>query len=315
VSEATGVTATGLRTILRLPVAGEAGSHPRELIDAARRAEPAGFDAVSISDHVVMGPRADRYPWGAFPFAPEEPWYEPLTVLAAIAASTERIGLTTSILIVPLRPAALLAKWAATLDVVSGGRLSLGVGTGWQREEFEALGVPFEERGPRLTDAIAACRALWGADPARVERPTVSFSDIWCHPKPVGGRRLPILFSGTLTARNVARIVELGDGWIPIMGERREGIEAGVTRLRREMEAAGRDPAALAVRSAVRVGRSESGAPDLRATLERSRVLADIGVTDLDLPLSLFVGEKGPARAGALRRFFAEAEELLGAAR
>jgi len=117
-------------------IAAEEGSDPASLIAIAQRAESAGFSAVSLSDHVVMGAHADRYPWGDFAFPPEAPWNEPLSVLTAIAASTHRLGLTTSILIVPLRPAALLAKWAATIDVVSGGRLELGVGTGWQKEEF-----------------------------------------------------------------------------------------------------------------------------------------------------------------------------------
>ena len=293
---------TPVRTTLRLPIAAEEGAEPASLLAIAKRAESAGFSAVSLSDHVVMGAHADRYPWGDFVFPPEAPWNEPLSMLTAIAASTTRLGLTTSILIVPLRPAALLAKWAATIDVVSGGRLELGVGTGWQKEEFDALGLEHAQRGQLLTDAIGACRALWGPSPASFSSATVSFADIWCDPKPARPDGVPILFSGTLTTRNVKRIVELGDGWIPIMGERRDGIAAGVTELRRRFEEAGRDPTELRVRSAARFGRTEDGIPDLKVTIERSRDLADVGVTDLDIPFTAY-----PDRD----RFFEQAAELI----
>lgn len=293
------------RLTLRLPIAAEPGSDPATLLDTARQAEEAGFTAVSISDHVVMGAHADRYPWGEFPFPPEAPWYEPLSVLTAIAARTTRLGLTTGILIVPLRPAALLAKWAATIDVISGGRLELGVGTGWQKEEFDAQGLDHQARGQMLTDAIGACRALWRDDPARWTSPTVTVTDIWCDPKPVRPEGIPILFSGTLTARNQRRIVELGDGWIPIMGERRDGIAAGVSQLRRLFEEAGRDPDTLRVRSAARIGRDDEGRPDVAASLDRSRDLLDAGVTDLDLPLTAF-----PDRD----RFFRDSADYIAAA-
>src|SRR5262245_58425459 len=112
--------------------------------DFARMAEGEGIDLVSITDHVAMGPRTDRYPYGPFPVGPEWPWPEPMVVLSAIAAVTERIRLSMSVLIAPLRSAALLAKQAATLDAISGGRLDLGVGVGWQEEEYLASGIPVE---------------------------------------------------------------------------------------------------------------------------------------------------------------------------
>jgi probable F420-dependent oxidoreductase len=293
------------RITLRLPVGAEEGADPGSLLEIARRAEEAGFTAVSISDHVVMGPRADRYPWGEFPFPPEAPWNEPLTILTAIAATTTRLGLTTGILIVPLRPAALLAKWAATLDVVSGGRLELGVGTGWQEEEFDAVGLDHAQRGQMLTDSIGACRALWRDDPASWSSPTVRFTDIWCDPKPVQPGGVPILFSGTLTPRNLRRIVELGDGWIPIMGERRDGIAAGIQTLRSRFEDAGRDPDDLRVRAGARIGKGDDGRPEIGATIERSRDLIEAGVTDLDIPLTAF-----PDRD----RFFEQARAAFKAA-
>ena len=117
-----------------------------------------------------------------------------------MAAVTERVRFSTKILIAPLRPAAVLAKTLATMDVLSQGRLEVGVGTGWQREEYEAAGVPWNRSGAeRLTDTIAACKALWRDSPASFRSATVNFDDIWCEPKPcparrhshLGGRRAP----------------------------------------------------------------------------------------------------------------------------
>src|SRR5690606_7793795 len=119
----------------------------RRLVDLARIAEDTGCDRVVVVDHVVMGRNTDAYRWGRFPTGPDAPWLEPLTVLSAMAAVTRELRLATGILIAPLRPPALLAKTAATLDVISEGRLELGVGIGWQKEEYAALGLDWADRG------------------------------------------------------------------------------------------------------------------------------------------------------------------------
>ena len=156
------------------------GAHGwRTLLDLAVAAEEAGLHGVSVVDHVVMGSRVERYPYGRFPGGPEAPWLEPLTVLAAVAAVTERVELATAVLISPLRPAALLAKTAATVDVLSGGRLVLGVGTGWQEEEYRALGADWERRHQVFDDQLAACAALWTGGPVDLEAPTVG---VWRKP-------------------------------------------------------------------------------------------------------------------------------------
>jgi probable F420-dependent oxidoreductase len=306
-------SATPPRWVLMLPVGGEFGAHPRSLVDLAQRAEAAGFAAVSLSEHVVMGPRVDRYPWGKFPFPPEDPWVEPLTVLTAVAATTERIGLTTAVLIAPLRPAALLAKWVATVDQIASGRLVLGVGTGWQQEEFAAAGVDYAARGRVLNDTIAACRALWKSTPASFASQTVSFDELYCEPKPTRPGGPEILFAGTLSERALQRIVSLGDGWIPIMGERREGIASGAVALREAFAVAGRDPDALRIRSTVRVRLDPAGRPDIGATLHGASALLEAGVTDPALPLSAFV--HGPADvAGFFERAAVALAELEVAA-
>jgi probable F420-dependent oxidoreductase len=281
------------RLLVSLPVGTHLhGDNPRGIIDLARRTEDAGAGGVVLADHVLLGKHVDRYPWGTFPFPSDAPWLEPLTMLTAIAAVTDRIKLTTGILIVPLRPAALLAKTAATIDVLSAGRFELGVGTGWQEEELTAQGVDPARRGQILTDYIAACRALWGSSPASFASESVSFDEVWSEPKPMHDGRLPVLFSGTLGRRNLARIVGLGDGWIPIMGETVEGIASGITTLRAAYESAGRTPDDLIVRAPLPLRRADSGGPSLAATLDGALALAEIGVTDVYLTLTAFVHEE-----------------------
>ncbi|QYG92154.1 TIGR03619 family F420-dependent LLM class oxidoreductase [Iamia sp. SCSIO 61187] len=251
------------------------------VLDLARAAEAAGMDGVVVPDHVAIGPRTDRYPAGPFPLPVDAPWLDPLTMLTAVAAVTERLRLGTGVLIGPARPPVVLAKTVATLDVLSGGRVDLGVGTGWQREELEAAGIPWAERGQRLTDGITACRALWEGDgPVTVDLPTVAFTELRSAPAPLQ-RPLPVLFSGTLHARNRHRIVELGDGWIPIMGATVADVRAGAAELRTAFSAAGRDPDALRVRAPVDA--------DLASVTD----LVAAGVTDLVVNLRHAGGDPG----------------------
>src|SRR5262245_18209787 len=194
------------------------GGDPRAMIEVAREAEAAGVDRISFTDHVVMSERTDRYPFGKFPLPPEYPWFEPLTMLAAMAGLTSRIRLATGVLITPLRPAVLLTKIAATLDVVSGGRLDLGVGTGWQREEYQASGIPFAGRMARMDYQLRGCRVLVPDAPASFASETVRFEGIWSNPKPLQSP-LPLWFRIAPTEQNACRIAELGQGWLPIYPE------------------------------------------------------------------------------------------------
>ena len=269
-----------------LPTFGAApGGAWRRLLDVARAAEGAGVDRVVVTDHVVNGPDVAGYPWGRFPTGPEGDWLEPLTGLSAVAAVTERVRLATGILVAPLRPAALLAKSVATLDALSGGRVDLGVGVGWQAAEFAALDVDFAARGRILTDTMAACRALWQHLPATVDTSTVSFADAYCAPQPVQAR-LPVWFSGTLTERNVRRIVELGDGWIPIMGSTLDDIRRGADRLATAFAAAGRPPGDVQVQGALAPVRDARGRVDPQATMAAVPDLVAAGATDVTVHLA-----------------------------
>jgi probable F420-dependent oxidoreductase len=245
------------------------------LLDLARAADDAGVDRIIVNDHVVMGRNTDAYVWGRFPTGPDAPWLEPFTCLAAIAAVTSQVRLGTGIVIAPLRPAAVLAKTVATLDVLSAGRVDLGVGVGWQKEEYDAEGLDFATRGQRLDDTMGACRALWSQLPASYKSETVCFDDIFCSPQPVQ-KPLPVWFSGTLNARQQRRIVELGDGWIPIMGATVDDISVGAKQLRRD---AGLE---IGVRAPLRPVLGDGGI-DLGATMEGVPTLLAAGATDIYL--------------------------------
>jgi probable F420-dependent oxidoreductase len=259
--------------------------------DFARMAEGEGIDGVSITDHVVMGPRTDRYPYGPFPVGPEWPWPEPMVVLAAIAAATERVRLSMSVLIAPLRPAVLLAKQAATLDVISGGRLDLGVGVGWQEEEYLASGIPFEKRLSRLTDQLRACRVLWSRQPASFASRTVSFRDVVQVPAPVQPGGIPIWLGIAAGDENCRRIAELGAGWVPISVDP-GAIAPGVAKLRAALRAVGRDPSELGVRAGLRPVFSSAGRPELEATLAQVPAMREAGVTCIEMQPSVFCRER-----------------------
>ena len=122
------------------------GGDISSLIEISQMGEELGFDSVSVTDHVVMGKNLHKYPFGKFPLPSDAPWYEPLSLLTMIASNTTNIKLATAVLIAPLRNPALLAKTAATLDSISKGRLELGVGLGWQKEEYDTAGLTFENR-------------------------------------------------------------------------------------------------------------------------------------------------------------------------
>ncbi|HEX4655466.1 MAG TPA: TIGR03619 family F420-dependent LLM class oxidoreductase [Mycobacteriales bacterium] len=271
----------------------------QQLLGLARAADEAGVDRLVVTDHVLMGRKTDAYVWGRFPTAPEAPWLEPLTCLTAIASVTTTVRLATGIVIAPLRPAPVLAKTVATLDVLSGGRLDLGVGVGWQREEYDAGGLDFTSRGRLLDDTIGACRSLWSQLPASYTSSTVSFADVFCSPQPLQPR-LPVWFSGTFTARTRRRVLELGDGWIPIMGATLDDIRAGADDLR------GATDRRLSVQAPVPPVRGEGGL-DLAATMEGVPDLIAAGVTNVYLnamsvaPAPAAVADRLPGLVDAFR--------------
>lgn len=208
----------------------------REVVLAfARRMESLGYESLWASDHVVI-PHAiqSRYPYndtGAFPLPPEANFLEPLTTLALVAGVTERVKLGTTILVLPHRHPVLAAKMLATLDHLSAGRVILGAGVGWMREEIELLGAPFDRRGAWSDEAIGIMRACWREARTRHRGEFFSFDDIGVFPKPARGD-IPIWIGGH-TPRALRRVVALGDGWHAAFPSV-DALERGIALLREE---------------------------------------------------------------------------------
>jgi len=220
--------------------------------DGAKRlalaAEAAGFESLIAIEHVVWPTDyASTYPYaasGKLPGGHQSKMPDPLIWIAFVSGVTTRLRFMTGVLILPQRNPLVLAKEVATLDHLTGGRLSLGIGVGWLREEFDALGIPFDKRGARSDDYIAAMRALWSGDDVSYKGPFVEFSAVSCNPKPVNGS-VPILIGGhsTMAARRAGR---LGDGFFPATGAQVD-IAPLLDIARQSAEEAGRDPSAIEI--------------------------------------------------------------------
>ncbi|MBA3282013.1 MAG: LLM class F420-dependent oxidoreductase [Acidimicrobiia bacterium] len=248
----------------------------------AKGAEAAGFESIWTVEHVVVPSGYDSpYPYdpsGKMPGGEDSPIPDPLIWLAYVAAATERIKLATGILILPQRNPVVLAKELATLDQLSAGRLLLGIGVGWLEEEFDAIGVPFAERGRRTDDAVAVMRSLWTEDKASHDSEFTSFTDCILRPRPVQGT-VPIHVGGhtDIAARRAGR---LGDGFFPGKGGH-EDLARGFDIVRATARENGRDP------DAIEMTTGGQGAVGSRA-LEEVKALADIGTDRVMVPAFLF---------------------------
>lgn len=257
------------------------------LFDLARAADAAGVDRVVVSDHVALGEDLEAYgrretggvEGGRQPTGPDGHWLEPVTVLTAVAARTTRVRLGTYILLAALRRPVVLAKQLATLDVLSNGRVDLGVGIGWQREEYEAAGLDFGARGRLLDHSLEVCQTLWREQRASYASAELHFEAIHSMPKPVQPGGVPIWVSGRCNQRVARRLARFGCGWIP-WGEDADDPVASIPRMRAAVDAAGGDGASLAVLGTLPVPRHEDRSPDLAATMGHVPPLAEAGVTD-----------------------------------
>ena len=263
----------------------------QRLFDLAVAADRAGIGRLVVSDHVVYGERLDRYgdpalgglAGGRQPTGPDGAWLEPLTVLAMVGALTEQVRLCPMILLAALRRPIVLAKTAATIDVLTGGRLDLGVGVGWQQEEYEAAGLDFAARGRLLDHALEVCHALWTQERASVSTSELSFEGIHQMPKPTAGA-VPVWVSGTVNRRSMARLARFGSGWIP-WGPDAADIVSGIDKMREAVAAAGRDPSGIEVAANVRMERDARGEPQITPTMAAVPELIAAGATDLRVNL------------------------------
>ncbi len=229
-----------------LGLQGLVGGTIKDVLDVAVAADRKGVDYVTLGDHLGFQRSAHqaRRETHAFPFVLEEPWPEPITFLSAVAALTSQIRLSTFVLIATLRPTLLLAKQLATLDNISNGRVTMGLGVGWQVEEFAATGMEFEGRFGDLEHMVMAMRALWSEPPAKASGRHFHFEDFYSLPRPVQGANLPLLFGIKPTPRNVDRMARLSNGWALNPADRKEFVST-VKEIKRLAEGYGRDPDAL----------------------------------------------------------------------
>ncbi len=217
-------------------------------IELCRRAEAVGFESVWGGEHVIMPSEFDsKYPYtadGKIPAEPDTPIPDPLIWLAYVAAAAPTLQLGTCILIVPQRNPLVLAKELATLDQLSGGRVELGLGVGWLKEECDALGIEWARRGARNDEYVAAMRELWRGPHAEYHGEFVDFPKVTSSPRPVKGD-IPILVGGDSDAA-IRRAVKIADGFFPGEGDA-EQLGTLLARLRQAAETAGRDPDSIEV--------------------------------------------------------------------
>ena len=215
---------------------------PEGIIKLAQAVEQIGFDQLDMFDHVVMGYGTDTRAAPMYP--PQMPIMEAIVMLAFIAAATNRIGLGTEVLVLPQRNPTLTAKQVSTLDTLSGGRVRLGVGVGWQESEYEALGEDFGNRGRRMDEAINLLRRYWSEESVSANSQFYQFEAIAMEPKPPQGRKLPIWIGGSADA-TMKRVGELGDGWLATSQMRDAEVVASKSKILEYVEAAGRDVSAI----------------------------------------------------------------------
>ena len=287
-----------------LPVYGTAATREGVTL-VARRIEALGYDSLWVSDHVVIPWEIrSRYPYNAsgdFPLSPATDFLEPLTVLTLAAAVTSRVRLGTSVLVLPHRHPVLTAKMLATLDHLAPGRVILGAGVGWMREEIELFGVPYGRRGAWTNEAIAIMRACWRDDHVSFRGEFFSFDGLGCRPRPARGT-IPIWIGGH-TDRALRRVVSLGDGWHAAFPTP-QALGDGIARLREACRTVGRDPATLAI--SARLGLSTKRPPaDLLTEL---RAWRDLGVAHVILETQM---RDVAEMSATYERFAAEVRALL----
>ncbi|MBI3455455.1 MAG: LLM class F420-dependent oxidoreductase [Candidatus Rokubacteria bacterium] len=299
----------------------------REAISTlAKRAEALGYDSVWVTDRLLIPVQSTSvYPYsptGAFPLGPDEPWLEALTAVTYLATITERIRVGASVLVIPYRNPVHTARALATADYLSGGRVILGAGIGWWREEFAALGVPFEDRAARTLEYLQLMKAIWTGPRVSFEGRFVRIAEAGgVRPHPVRQPHIPIWIGGH-SAAALRRVVAVADGWHPL------GLRPPVTLYPPEMAAkvrelrglavvAGRDPASLTIAFKAPL-RFDDAAGPTRTPLAGSpaqlvedlRAYVAAGVRHFVLDFSV---PTVPAMLEVLERFAAEVRPHVGA--
>lgn len=261
------------------------------LLALARACDAAGIDRGNVSDHVVYGEALDEYAkpevggreGGQQPTGPDGQWLDPLTTLAVIAGQTKSLRLGTQILLAALRRPVTLAKAAATLDQLSGGRLDIGVGVGWQKAEYDAAGLSFEKRGRLLDHTLEVLEALWTQTRSSYSSPELTFDGIHQHPKPIDPAGVPLWISGTIKPPTVRRLIRYGYRWIP-WGKDDGDMLQSLPQMKDAIGKAGGNPDLLRSSGPLPVVWADRGVIDLDRTMEKLPALIAAGQSDFMLP-------------------------------
>ena len=252
----------------------ELGADPGAVRAFAEAAEGSGYAHIVAFDHVLGADTGTRPDWRG-PYTSRDTFHEPLVLFGYLAGITKTLELVTAIIILPQRQTALVAKQAAEVDVLSGGRLRLGVGIGWNDVEYEALGEDFHNRGRRSEEQVEVMRALWAAESVTFEGKWHTIPGAGINPRPVR-RSIPVWFGGGRNDTVLRRIARLGDGWFP-QGAPDAKMEEQLERFRGFVGEAGRDPAAIGIEA--RAGMRDG----LDAAIEQARRWEALGATHLAL--------------------------------
>jgi probable F420-dependent oxidoreductase len=272
----------------------EIGSDPAAVRDYAQAAESLGYEHLVVYDHVIGANPASRPGWTP-PYSHMDNFHEPFVLFGYLAGMTQKIELATGIVILPQRQTVLVAKQAAEVDVLTKGRLRLGIGIGWNPVEYEALGENFSDRGKRSEEQIEVLRLLWTKELVTFKGRWHTITDGGIKPLPVR-RPIPIWFGGNAEPV-LRRVGRLGDGWFPL-AEPGDKVRAMIEKVRDYAREAGRDPSAIGIEGRVNVG---GGDPDKwRAAVSAWKAL---GATHLSVN-TMKAGLSGAAgHVDAIRRF------------
>lgn len=267
------------------------GVDPDVIASFATTAESLGFDHLIAYDHVLGADTIRRPDWRG-PYTSKSAFHEPFVLFSYLAALTRQLELVSAVIILPQRQTALVAKQAACLDVLARGRLRLGIGTGWNAVEYEALGENFHNRGRRSEEQVALLRALWAEEVVTFNGRWHTVTEAGLNPLPAK-RSIPVWFGGMADAV-IDRVARVGDGWFPF---RNPQLPAQLAQLRERARAAGRDPASIGIECM----QPAVDAPE--KIRERCRELEDLGVTHT-AGVTMNAGLDGPqAHIDAMKRF------------
>jgi probable F420-dependent oxidoreductase len=276
----------------------EIGADPAVISEFAQTAETLGYQHILAYDHVIGGNPASRPGWRP-PYTHLDMFHEPLVLFGFLAGVTKTIAFTTGVIILPQRQTVLVAKQAAALDVLSNGRLRLGVGIGWNPVEYEALGMNFHDRGRRSEEQVEVMRQLWTRELVTFKGRWHTITDAGINPLPVQ-KPIPIWFGGS-DDRALRRLARLGDGWFPLVGPDEKCREM-IEKIRTYAREAGRNPDSIGIEGRITFGQDGGSKDSQQKWLEQLAAWKALGASHVSLN-TMKAGLAGKAHIEATRRF------------